>query len=218
MNAGSRINAPVDTKAREPSSRSPASPPAGQGGESEEYGVAGRAALRRIASGVGVLSVRSDVTMHGTTVSSLTAVSRDPLLVGLCLVHDSVGLGLLKHRRVFAINILNTAQVAMARWFADPSRPRGPAQFDPVEWKPDRFSDAPLIDGALAWLSCRLVTTVDAGDHELLLAEVVDGTAREGEPLLNFAGQLHQAELTASVPRRLADASRGRPAVSGSAR
>ncbi|MBP2706825.1 flavin reductase [Microbispora sp. RL4-1S] len=184
-------------------------------GEPENCGAVCRAALRRIASGVGVLSVRTGVTMHGTTVSSLTAVSRDPLLVGLCLVHDSVGLGLLKRRRDFAINILNTAQAATARWFADPSRPRGPEQFDRVEWKPDLFSGAPLIDGALAWLSCRLVATVDAGDHELLLAEVVDGAAREGEPLLNFGGRLHQVELADSVPRRLADASRR--SVSGSA-
>jgi flavin reductase (DIM6/NTAB) family NADH-FMN oxidoreductase RutF len=184
----------------------------------DEHGATHRAALRRIASGVGVLTVRSGPDLHGTTVSSLTAVSRDPLLVGLCLVHDSMGLALLKACRTFAINVLDTTQTMTARWFADSRRPRGRAQFDRVEWEPDPSSGAPLIDGALAWLSCRLVANVEAGDHELLVAEVVGGSAREGQPLLSFAGQLHQVALTGSVPRRLADAGHGRPTVSGPAR
>lgn len=204
----------VATEVREPHSRAPA----GHREDSDEHGAALRSALRRIASGVGVLSVRSGATMHGTTVSSLTAVSRDPLLVGLCLVHDSVGLSLLKSRRTFAISVLNTGHETTARWFADPSRPHGPAQFDRVEWVPDRFSGAPLIEDALAWLSCRLVATVDAGDHELLIAEIVDGTAHEGEPLLSFAGQLHQAALTGSVPHRVAETNTSRRTVSGPTR
>ncbi|MFY1634215.1 flavin reductase family protein [Solwaraspora sp. WMMB335] len=157
-----------------------------------------RAAVRQIASGVAVLTVGTGPAMHGVTVSSLTAVSRDPLLIGLCLHRRSQFLSLLKTHRSFAVSVLDAAQAEPAKWFSNPDRPRGRAQFDRVRWQPDRISGAPLIVGALAWLSARLVRVVDAGDHELLLAEVTGGSAADGQPLLNHGGRLH--EVTTMIP------------------
>ncbi|MFY1701792.1 MULTISPECIES: flavin reductase family protein [Micromonospora] len=170
-----------------------------------------RAAVRLIASGVAVLTLTVGGEMHGVTVSSLTAVSRDPLLVGICLNHRSAFLGLVKSRRLFAVSVLDATQADAARWFADPRRPRGRAQFDQIDWEGDRTSGAPLIGGAMAWMSCRLVTGVDAGDHELLLAEVLQGSAREGRPLLSFQGGLHRVLTTSPTPRGPAPAGRSAP-------
>ncbi|WBB95646.1 flavin reductase family protein [Solwaraspora sp. WMMA2080] len=151
-----------------------------------------RAAVRQIASGVAVLAVDTGRAMHGVTVSSLTAVSRDPLLVGLCLHRGSQFLSLLQAHRSFAVSVLDATQAEPAKWFSDPRRPHGRAQFEHVPWQPDRISGAPFIVGALAWLSARLVRIVDAGDHELLLAEVTGGSVGRGRPLLNHAGRLHE--------------------------
>ncbi|WP_281171547.1 flavin reductase family protein [Salinispora cortesiana] len=146
--------------------------------------------MRRIASAVAVLTTRTNRGPHGVTVSSLSALSREPLLVGICLQRQSASLALLKESRTFAVSVLTASQAEPARRFADPQRPRGRAQFDLVDWEPDPYSGAPLIADALSWLSCRLVTTAAAGDHELLLAEVVEGVARDGHPLLNFGGAM----------------------------
>ncbi|WP_018252061.1 flavin reductase family protein [Salinispora mooreana] len=161
-----------------------------------------RAAVRRVATGVAVLTVELASTPHGVTVSSLTAVSRDPLLVGFCLHRSSSCLEIVKSCRGFAVSVLNATQTTTARWFADPCRPRGRAQFDGFGWQPDPVSGAPVLADSLAWISCRPVANIDAGDHELLLAEVVGGSTRDdGQPLLSFAGQIHEANLRA-VPAR----------------
>ncbi len=132
---------------------------------------------------------------QGTTVSTVTAVSRDPLLIAICLARRSTVASLAMAAQRFTVNMLSAGQAPLAGWFADPGRPGGLAQFDGTEWEPDPFSGAPLIAGALAGLGCRLVSSQTAGDHEILLAEVVTATAREGRPLLYFAGRLHDGML-----------------------
>ncbi|MFI7209847.1 flavin reductase family protein [Micromonospora maritima] len=160
-----------------------------------------RRAVRQLTSGVSVLTFWHDGSAHATTASAVFAVSREPLLIGVCLTRGSRFAGLLARYDRFAVNVLSARQALLASWFADAQRPAGLSQFDPVEWEPDAFSGAPLIAGSLARLSCRRTAQMAAGDHDLLLAEVVSGTAEEGPPLLSFAGQLHDG-LLRSLPAR----------------
>ncbi|MFI0482841.1 flavin reductase family protein [Actinomadura sp. 9N215] len=157
--------------------------------------VALRRAVRRLATGVAVLTAWQGDDVHGTTVSSVAAISRDPLLVGVCLREGSGLSGLIGEARRFAVNVLCTRQSALAGWFADPTRPRGLAQFDHLDWEPDPFSGAPWIGGSLASLGCQLTATVPAGDHNLLIGEVVTARDGEGGPLLHFTGRLHDGTL-----------------------
>jgi flavin reductase (DIM6/NTAB) family NADH-FMN oxidoreductase RutF len=46
-----------------------------------------------------------------------------------------------------------------------------------------------MLDGALAYLECRLHSEQEAGDHTIFIAEVEDVVVREGEPLLFFRGK-----------------------------
>ena len=47
----------------------------------------------------------------------------------------------------------------------------------------------PLLDGVLAWLVCRVVDRVSAGDHAIVLAEPpVAGDGGDGVPLLYHLG------------------------------
>jgi flavin reductase (DIM6/NTAB) family NADH-FMN oxidoreductase RutF len=170
--------------------------------EQEQTAVRNRFALRRLVSGVAVLTFLDGGRAHATTVSSMSAVSRDPLLIGLCLSKTSYFARLVTTAgQRFAANILGAGQVELASWFADPNRPKGIAQFDCVEWTPDSFSGAPLIAGSLANLGCRLTDSFVAGDHRVLIGEVITGEAGCGDPLLSFAGQLHDGELR-SLPDR----------------
>lgn len=159
-----------------------------------------RQAVRRLATGVAVLTVWHGDTVHGTTVSSVAAVSREPLLIGACLNERSSITQVIGQARRFAVNVLSTRQLALAGWFADPGRPHGLAQFDHLEWEPDAFSGAPWIRGSLACLGCHLTATVPAGDHNLLLGTVVTARNGEGNPLLHFTGRLHDGTLRA-LPR-----------------
>lgn len=131
-------------------------------------------AVRRFATGVAVLTVWQGDVAQGSTVSSVAAVSKEPLLIGACLGSGSVFAAAVMQTRRFAVNVLSTRQSPLAGWFADPGRPKGLAQFDHLEWEPDLFSGAPWIRGSLASIGCRLTAVVPTGDHDLLLAEVVD--------------------------------------------
>jgi flavin reductase (DIM6/NTAB) family NADH-FMN oxidoreductase RutF len=159
-----------------------------------------RRAVRRLATGVAVVTVWHGDDVHGTTVSSVFSVSREPLLIGVCLRSVSGLAEVIDQARCFAVNVLSTRQSAVADWFADPGRPQGLAQFDHVEWEPDAFSGAPWINGSLASLGCHLTTTIPAGDHNLLLGNVVTARTGEGAPLLHFTGRLHDGMLRA-LPR-----------------
>lgn len=150
-------------------------------------------AVRQFASGVAVLTLADKHGTHGTTVSALAAVSREPLLIGVCLNRGSSFLQRVRDRRWFSVNVLTAEQTPLARWFADPQRPRDSAQFDGISYRTDPTSDAPLIDGALSHLTCRLNRCLLAGDHILLLATVISGQAGAGSPLLSFARTLHSA-------------------------
>jgi flavin reductase (DIM6/NTAB) family NADH-FMN oxidoreductase RutF len=154
-----------------------------------------RQAVRRLATGVAVVTVWHGDVLHGTTVSSVAAVSREPLLIGVCLREESSTTQAIAEAGRFAVNVLSTRQPALAGWFADPGRPPGLAQFDHLEWEPDAFSGAPWIRGSLASLGCHLTTNVPAGDHTLLLGKVVTARNGEGSPLLHFAGRLHDGML-----------------------
>ncbi|MBV9447987.1 MAG: flavin reductase [Streptosporangiaceae bacterium] len=160
-----------------------------------EVSVALRQAVRRLATGVAVVTVWHGDVVHGTTVSSVAAVSREPLLIGVSLREGSDLMEVIMQARCFAVNVLSTRQSALAGWFADPGRPRGVAQFDHLEWEPDAFSGAPWIGGSLASLGCYLTTAVPVGDHKLLLGEVVTARTGEGAPLLHFTGRLHDGML-----------------------
>lgn len=154
-----------------------------------------RQAVRRLATGVAVVTVWHGDLVHGTTVSSVAALSREPVLLGVCLREESATTRFMAAAGRFAVNVLSSRQTALAGWFADPARPHGLAQFDQVEWEPDPFSGAPWIRGSLASLGCHLTTTVPAGDHNLLLGKVVTARDGEGGPLLHFAGRLHDGTL-----------------------
>ncbi|GII76170.1 flavin reductase [Sphaerisporangium rufum] len=150
-----------------------------------------RRALRQVTGGVSVLTVDRDGLRHGTTVSALVTISRQPLILGACLRPSSKFAALVPAGGLFSVNVLATGQEVLARRFADPARRVGDEQFAGLSWTADETTGAPLIGGCLAHLACRVTERQRIGDHELLLAEVVGGTPGTGLPLVSFAGRLH---------------------------
>jgi flavin reductase (DIM6/NTAB) family NADH-FMN oxidoreductase RutF len=123
------------------------------------------------------------------TVNAFTSVSLDPPLVLVCLsVESSVGRAI-AGSGVFAVNVLSADQEWLSRLFASPTRPRGEAAFSGV---PHRLgvTRAPILDGVACWLECRRCGVHVAGDHVIVLGEVVE-FAGDGacDPLVFQAGR-----------------------------
>ena len=143
-----------------------------------------RDVLSRFASGITVLSVRDHQGVdHGMTVSAFSAVSLTPPLVLACIGHDATIAGAVAAAERFGVSILSAGQQRMAIKFAEPHANR----FDGVSIARGATGVA-LLHGALGHLECRIVSRHEAGDHTIVLGEVIHARTFEGDPLLYFRG------------------------------
>jgi flavin reductase (DIM6/NTAB) family NADH-FMN oxidoreductase RutF len=63
------------------------------------------------------------------------------------------------------------------------ARAKRPDKMDNAVWAPGPETGCPILEGAAAYLECRVTQLVDiGGDHDLLVGEVVNaGILKEGE-------------------------------------
>ncbi len=147
-------------------------------------------ACGRFATGVAVATVLDKQgTPHGMTVNSFSSVSISPPLVLFCVAHTARMLEHFRAQKHLAINILREEQRALSTHFAR----AGHDGFTGVEWEPGP-NGVPLIPDALAVIECELHRTIAAGDHDIVIAEVVHTTVREGRPLLYYASKYRVLE------------------------
>jgi len=160
-----------------------------------------RAAMGSFPTGVTVVTVATgDGDLHGVTVNSFSSVSLDPMLVSVCLSQAGRGFGLIERAGAFAVNVLAAGQQDVSRWFAGRSRPAGPAMFDGVPFERG-LTGCPVLAGAAAAFDCRLWHSHRAGDHLIVLGEVVALVHRpQLEPLAFHAGTYKTLEH-APLPR-----------------
>jgi flavin reductase len=154
-----------------------------------------REAMGSFPTGVTVVTVASDDgNIHGMTVNSFSSVSLDPMLVLVCLQKTSRGLGLIERAGAFAVNVLSARQHDVSRRFANRHRPVGPAMFDGVPFEPG-VTGCPVLVDATASFDCRLRQCHRAGDHLIVLGEVVALMHRpQLEPLIFHAGTYKSLE------------------------
>ena len=138
----------------------------------------------RFATGVVVVTAMGrDGRPVGMTANTFTSVSLSPPLVSVNIDHASAMHGHMVHASKFALNILESRQEALSRRFAE----EVPDRFDGVGY---RISDAglPVLEGILAVLECDRRSSFEAGDHTIVLGQVLGGQVFEGRPLLYYRG------------------------------
>jgi flavin reductase (DIM6/NTAB) family NADH-FMN oxidoreductase RutF len=138
-----------------------------------------RALFREVPSPVGVVTVVVEGDAAGLTVDSLVTLSADPPLVGIALRRNAALHELLREARAFAISILASDQEHLAQHFARGVPPI--AHWTGIETTAGELG-APLIEGALGWVECRIAFEREVGDHTLFVGEAVSvrrGPGRE---------------------------------------
>jgi flavin reductase (DIM6/NTAB) family NADH-FMN oxidoreductase RutF len=144
-----------------------------------------RRACGRFATGVAIASVLDENgAPHGLTVSSFTSVSLDPPLILICLGHAVASIELFRAAGHFGINILGEDQRPLSELFAR----KGQDRFDGLEWRRG-VSGVPLLKGVLATMECAVRRQVTAGDHDILIGEMVHAHTGEGAPLIHYASR-----------------------------
>lgn len=145
-----------------------------------------RDVLGRYASGVTVVTTASNGVPVGMTCQSFTSVSLEPPLVAFLPTRQSRAFAAIRRAGHFCVNLLAADQA----WLSDQMAAPGPDdKFAGVEWRPAP-SGSPLLDGALAHVDCSLHAVHEAGDHCIVVGEVVDlGVHEDADPLLYFQGR-----------------------------
>ena len=134
-----------------------------------------RALFREIPSPVAVVTVDVSGQAAGLTVDSLVSLSIDPPLIGIALRRHAALHELVREAGAFAVSILATGQEHLAQHFARGVPPIG--LWTGIETRPGELG-APLIEGAIAWIECRLDSELETGDHTLFVGSVE--SARRG--------------------------------------
>ncbi|WP_098895753.1 flavin reductase family protein [Streptomyces sp. t99] len=148
-----------------------------------------RSVFRRHAAGVAVITAAGERPV-GFTATSLTSVAAEPPLISFGIGTSSSSWPVLSGAAYVGVHILGEHQQDLAATFSRSGADRfGPS----TDWSSGP-EGVPLLADVSAWLVCRVVSRVPAGDHRIVIAEaVVAGSpSGAGRPLV-----YHQGRFTA---------------------
>jgi flavin reductase (DIM6/NTAB) family NADH-FMN oxidoreductase RutF len=137
--------------------------------------------FRSIPYGVYLLTARQGADLFSVVVSWVSQVSFSPPRLMVALRHNRKIIPAIREDRFFSLSLLSREQKALVAGLKDPHHLQG-GRGD--LWEEGNSDRAPILKDCLAAWKCRLVSTVEAGDHFLFLGEVesVSG-GKEGWPL-----------------------------------
>lgn len=148
-----------------------------------------RKAMGCFATGVTIITVDLEGEVHGMTANAFASVSLDPLLVLVCVDHNTRTHAHLHAKKRFGINVLGEDQRTISEYYARPDRSHEHAETEAGARFDRTKHGTPMLHGSLAYLECRLHSAEEAGDHTIFIAEVEDVVVRDGDPLLFFRGK-----------------------------
>jgi flavin reductase (DIM6/NTAB) family NADH-FMN oxidoreductase RutF len=153
------------------------------------------------ASGIVVVTTTPGDVGHAMTVSAFASVSLDPVLVLFCAekvarLHDAV-----LASGKWAVSVLGEESEKVAQWLAARGRPLD-GQLDAYRHHVGEQTSAPILDDAIAALECRTIAVHDAGDHSIVVGEVigVTGPQQQSGPLIHYAGSYHRIRTSKVGP------------------
>lgn len=146
-----------------------------------------RALMREVPAPVGVVTVSAGGQSAGLTIDSIVSLSLEPPLLGIALGRHAALHELLREAGTFAVSLLASGQEHLAQHFARGVPPIG--LWTGIATR-DGELGAPLLEGALGWVECRLGSEHPSGDHTFFVGEVVSAKRGPGrEALVHLRGK-----------------------------
>lgn len=131
----------------------------------------------------------------GLTVNSFASVSLDPLIVLWSIDKKVSSLSAFMEAEKFVVHTLATDQIDACWAFAGKEADR----FSKVNWKVSE-NGLPVITDSLGILECKTIQQIDAGDHIILLGEVIEIKKEDKNPLLYYNRNI--APIPANWPEK----------------
>lgn len=150
-----------------------------------------RRVMSHFATGVTVVTTHDGQgRCYGLTANAVCSVSLDPPLILVCVDKCAESHPAFELSQAFVVNILGEGQEEISQRFAV----SGGEKFVGLACR-NGGTGAPILDGALAHVECRVVAAHEAGDHTIYVGEVESAetaATADGRPLLFFRGRYHQ--------------------------
>ena len=111
-----------------------------------------------------------------------TQVSFEPRLLALGVAKNAYSHSLIQQGKVFALNIFNKEDADLIKPFTK-GRGKNPDKMKDARISSSPETGCPVLEGAAAYLECRLVNILDfGGDHDIVIGEVIGaGVNKAGE-------------------------------------
>lgn len=126
-----------------------------------------------------VTAFDKDNVPMGLTVNSFASVSLDPLLILWSIDKRVSTYDKFLEVEQFAVNILADDQSDLGMLFAS----RGEDRFAQCDWQASTLN-LPILGDTLGVFQCKTFNKVEAGDHTILIGEVIDIYNGRKNPLL----------------------------------
>ncbi len=145
-----------------------------------------RSVMGCFLTGVTIVTSAGDKGLTGLTANSFTSVSVKPCQILVCIKSESVTGATIRESGYFAVNLLAAGQDELAWRFAKPSDDR----FAGIDYRLDAHG-LPLLDGALAHLTCAVDRIHASGDHDIFIGIVLACESGTAQPLAFLRGKMH---------------------------
>ena len=150
-----------------------------------------RAAISRLPAGVVVVSASWRGVDHAMTASAVASVSLEPPILLFCVHVEARFREVLDEVDLWAVSVLSDDGASVADWLSSPGRP-SIGQLDRVPHRRGVLTGAALVEGAASWFECRTRALHTAGDHDVVVGDVLacgQGAAEAGG-LVHVRGRL----------------------------
>lgn len=126
-----------------------------------------------------LLGSRSGDEWNGMTVSWVTQVSMEPVLIAVSVDQKAVTHRLVAESGVFTVNLWDRSDTRPFVKFSKPATKEGMTLNDrPIR---EGQTGAPIFEEAVAYLECEVRHAYDVGTHTLFLGEVVAAKIRDDD-------------------------------------
>ncbi len=151
------------------------------------------AALRRLEYGVYVVTLGKGNAGNAFTASWVSQISSAPPMIALAVHNKHQSSRMLQEHGAFVLNLIDKDQIAVAKTYYGPAE-SGYEKLKHATVTPSPSTGTAMLNGAVGYLECRIVKMVPAGNHTLLLADVVAGEVDAERPILTTtSSHLHYA-------------------------
>lgn len=133
---------------------------------------------------VAITGLTEDGKPMGLVVGTFQSLSLEPALVTFCVDKSSRTWPALRPLGNFTANILSTEQLSVCRALSR----KGEEKFQGIEYA-ESILGTPRILNSTAWIDCKVLSEVVAGDHYMIVGAVAAMDAGTGDALVFRGGQ-----------------------------